>query len=92
LFTHKQIIQFKELTSLTGRSGLYEYAVDSAWRIGSTKGFFGSVITVVPSYNNGFSLIFPTISSDLIRFDELVTTKVCYKKITIKDKYVQYVS
>lgn len=37
-------------------------------------------MTVVPSYSNGFSLIFPTISSDLMRFDELVTTKVCYKK------------
>lgn len=61
-------------------SVLYEYAVDSAWRIGSTKGFFGSVMTVVPWYNNGFSLLFPTISSDLIRFDELVTTNVCYKK------------
>lgn len=58
-------------------SGLYEYAVDSAWRIGSIRGFFGSVTTVVPSYNSGFSLLFPTISSDLIRFEELVTTKVC---------------
>lgn len=63
---------------MIGWSGLYEYAVDSAWRIGSTKGFLGSVITVVPSYNSGFSLTFPTISLDLIRFDELVTTNVCY--------------
>lgn len=62
-----------------GTSGLYEYAVDSACRIGSINGFFGSVINVVPSYNKGFSSIFPTISSDLIRLDELVTTKVCYK-------------
>lgn len=66
---------------MIGRSGLYEYAVDSAWRIGSIKGFFGSVITVVPSYNSGLSLLFPTISSDLITLDELVTTKVCYKKL-----------
>lgn len=58
-------------------SGLYEYAVDSACRIGSTNGFFGSVITVVPSYKSGFSLLFPTISSDFIRLVGLVITKVC---------------
>lgn len=58
-------------------SGLYEYAVDSACRMGSTKGFLGSVITVVPSYKSGFSLLFPTISSELMRLDGLVMTKVC---------------
>lgn len=76
-FSLLSTITFELLTTLTGLSTGYEYAVLSAVRSCSTRGLRWSAISPVPLYSSGGMSLEPTITGASIKLAGSATIRVC---------------